>query len=264
MTRTAPHLSQLQAAANWRSVDLISDLHLQASESATFEVWQRYMANTPADAVLILGDLFEVWVGDDAVSESPFLQSCAQVLHSAAQRLYLGLMHGNRDFLIGDTFVQSCQGHWLNDPTVLRWGSQAWLLSHGDALCLADVDYQQFRSQVRSSQWRSEFLKQTLGERQAVARDMRNQSEARQRAGTTQVYADADSAMCQSWLKHADARTLIHGHTHQPADHVLGLNDAGQRLARCVLSDWDAAAQPARAQVLRLFDSGLHQRIDLM
>ena len=102
MTLTAPPVSQLQAPATWRTVDLISDLHLQASEPETFAVWRRYMDHTPADAVLILGDLFEVWVGDDAVAQSPFLQSCAEVLKNAGQRRYLGLMHGNRDFLIGE------------------------------------------------------------------------------------------------------------------------------------------------------------------
>ncbi len=257
-------MSPLQAPASWRTVDLISDLHLQASEPSTFGVWQRYMDQTPADAVLILGDLFEVWVGDDAVAESPFLQSCATVLHSAGQRLYLGLMHGNRDFLIGESFVQDCHAHLLADPTALFFGASTWLLSHGDALCLADLDYQAFRSQVRSPQWRSDFLNQSLSERQAVARGIRNQSEARKRRGAAQVYADADTTMCHNWLTQANAQTLIHGHTHQPADHLLASHATGQPLARWVLSDWDADARPARAQVLRLFENGQHQRLNLI
>jgi len=268
MTSTAPPVSQLQAPATWRSVDFISDLHLQASEASTFEVWQRYMARTPADAVLILGDLFEVWVGDDAVAQNPFLQSCAAVLKSAGQRLYLGLMHGNRDFLMGESFVQDCHAHFLTDPTALHFGVKTWLLSHGDALCIADVDYQQFRSQVRTPQWRSDFLKQPLAERQAVARSIRNQSEARKQAGadtgSREVYADADSALSQSWLAQTGARTLIHGHTHQPAEHLLPHSAADPARARWVLSDWDAGAQPPRAQVLRLFESGQHARIDLI
>ena len=266
MTSTVTPVSQLQAPATWRTVDLISDLHLQASEASTFEVWQRYMAHTPADAVLILGDLFEVWVGDDAVAQNPFLQSCAEVLKNTGQRLYLGLMHGNRDFLIGESFVQDCHAHFLEDPTLLRLGQASWLLSHGDALCLADVAYQQFRSQVRTPEWRRDFLTQTLAQRQAVARGIRNQSEARKRTGTGyhEVYADADSALCQSWLAQAGANVLIHGHTHQPADHALPNDASGQALARWVLSDWDAGAQPPRAQVLRLYENGLQQRIDLI
>ena len=264
MTSTAPPVPQWQAPATWRTVDLISDLHLQASEPATFAVWQRYMAHTPADAVLILGDLFEVWVGDDAVAHSPFLRSCAQVLKSAGQRLTLGLMHGNRDFLIGETFVQDCHAHFLEDPTVLRFGAASWLLSHGDALCLADVAYQQFRRQVRTPQWRSEFLKQSLAQRQTVARGIRDESEARKRLGSSERYADADSTLCQSWLAQAGVHTLIHGHTHQAADHRLPGEASGPTQARWVLSDWDANAQPPRAQVLRLFENGQHERMDLI
>jgi UDP-2,3-diacylglucosamine hydrolase len=263
MTSTAPPVSQLHAPATWRTVDLISDLHLQASEPATFAVWQRYMDHTPADAVLILGDLFEVWVGDDAVAQSPFLQSCTKVLKSAGQRLVLGLMHGNRDFLIGASFVQDCHAHFLADPTVLRFGAVSWLLSHGDALCLADVAYQQFRRQVRTPEWRSDFLKHPLAHRLALARGIRDESEARKRLGSAQIYADADSTLCQSWLSAAGAHTLIHGHTHQPADHLLPCDASGQAHARWVLSDWDAGAQPARAQVLRLFENGQHQRLNL-
>ncbi len=264
MTLTAPPVSQLQAPATWRTVDLISDLHLQASEPETFAVWRRYMDHTPADAVLILGDLFEVWVGDDAVAQSPFLQSCAEVLKNAGQRRYLGLMHGNRDFLIGESFVQDCHAHFLDDPTLLRFGAASWLLSHGDALCLADVAYQQFRRQVRTPEWRSDFLKQSLAQRQAVARGIRNESEARKRLGSAERYADADSTLCQSWLTQAGAHTLIHGHTHQAADHRLPGDASGQAHARWVLSDWDANAQPPRAQVLRLFENGQHERMDLI
>ena len=268
MPLAEPPAMQLQAAADWRSVDIISDLHLQASESSTFDVWQRYMASTPADAVLILGDLFEVWVGDDAVPQSPFLQSCAKVLRSAGQRLYLGLMHGNRDFLIGKDFVHDCHAHLMDDPTVLRFGEAAWLLSHGDALCTADVQYQNFRRQVRAPEWRRAFLDQSLTERQAVARGIRNASEARKNASTHpasgQGYADADHALCHTWLAQAHAPTLIHGHTHHAADHALSLDAAGQPQTRMVLSDWDAAASPPRAQVLRLFEDGRHQRLSLL
>lgn len=257
-------MSQLLAPATWRTVDLISDLHLQASDAATFALWQRYMADTPADAVLILGDLFEVWVGDDAVADNPFLQSCAAVLNGAGQRLYLGVMHGNRDFLLGESFVHSCHAHLLPDPTLLRFGEAAWLLSHGDALCTDDTAYQAFRRQVRTAEWRDAFLAQPLAERQRIARGLRNDSEARKRASAPGDYADADTALTLQWLDHAAAPTLVHGHTHQPTDHVLPANAAGQSRSRCVLSDWDAQAQPPRAQILRLQANGEHRRIDLV
>jgi len=255
-----PAAPQLQAPAHWRSVDLISDLHLQAQEPETFKAWQAYMDGTPADAVLILGDLFEVWVGDDEVPNSPFLQACSEVLRRASTRLHLGIMHGNRDFLMGPAFMASCGAQLLNDPTLLRWGSNAWLLSHGDALCIGDTDYQQFRQEVRSPEWMARFLAQPLAERQAVARQLRTQSETRKSSGMG--FADADTALSLSWLRSAAASQLIHGHTHQAADHVM-TEDGQEPCTRSVLSDWDLRAQPPRAQVLRLTADGHQQRLPL-
>ena len=257
-----PQLAEINAPASWRTVDFISDLHLHASEPATFAAWQRYMQSTPADAVFILGDLFEVWVGDDAVnvsatdSQPPFEALCADVMQLAAQRLALFFMHGNRDFLVGDALMARCHAQLLHDPCTLAFAGQRWLLSHGDALCLNDEPYQQFRRVVRSAPWQADFLAKPLAERQAMARHMRQQSEASKQ--TTPSFADADTALSRQWLHETNAHTLIHGHTHQPADHVLGPAET-----RVVLSDWDASATPPRAQVLRLTASGL-QRIDLL
>jgi UDP-2,3-diacylglucosamine hydrolase len=253
-----PATSQLQAPAHWRSVDLISDLHLQAQEPETFEAWQTYMDTTPADAVLILGDLFEAWVGDDEVPTSPFLQVCRDALLSASTRLHLGIMHGNRDFLMGPAFMASCGAQLLHDPTVLRWGSHSWLLSHGDALCIDDTAYQKFRQQVRSPTWMASFLAQPLAERQAAARQMRSESQTHQ--SSSMGHADADTALSLSWLKSAAACHLIHGHTHQAADHVMTEDGQGSS-TRSVLSDWDLRTQPPRAQVLRLTADGRQQRL---
>ena len=248
-----PSWPVLQAPADWRHLDFISDLHLQASEPATFCVWQAYMQTTPADAVFILGDLFEVWIGDDVVTQpttgpdqvAGFETRCAQVLHAASQRLAIFFLHGNRDFLLGAAFARSCGMTLLDDPTVLDFAGQRWLLSHGDALCLDDTDYMKFRAQVRSVPWQQDFLAQPLAQRQEVARALRTQSEARKRSGAT--YADLDEPAVCDWLRAAHAGTLIHGHTHKPADHTLP-----HGLRRITLSDWDAAATPPRAEVLRL------------
>jgi UDP-2,3-diacylglucosamine hydrolase len=159
--------------------------------------------------------------------------------------------------------VQDCHAHFLQDPTALHFGATTWLLSHGDALCLADEAYQQFRSQVRTPEWCGAFLNKTLAERQAVARGIRDQSEALKRGGSAANYADADRLMSLSWLAQAQAQTLIHGHTHQPAEHVLAHDAQGVPCARWVLSDWDAGSVPPRAQVLRLFENGRHQRLNL-
>ena len=235
-----------------KSVDFISDLHLQASEPATFSAWQRYMQSTPADAVFILGDLFEVWVGDDLLEERGFEVQCAQVIKQTAARVPTFFMHGNRDFLVGNDLMTACNTTLLADPTVLSFNHQRWLLSHGDALCLDDVDYMQFRQQVRSADWQQAFLAKPLAERQAIARDLRQQSEARKESGAE--YADVDTNAARQWLQQAESATLIHGHTHKPAMH-----DMGDGLQRVVLSDWDAAATLPRAEVLRLSAQGLHR-----
>ncbi|MDQ3060857.1 MAG: UDP-2,3-diacylglucosamine diphosphatase [Pseudomonadota bacterium] len=260
---TVPPMAELMAPPAWRTVDFISDLHLSAGEPATFAAWQQYLQTTPADAVFMLGDLFEVWIGDDvldsgalAPGSTSFEHRCAQTLRQAAERLDLFFMHGNRDFLVGQRFMDRCRATLLADPTVLTFAGQRWLLSHGDALCLDDVDYLKFRQQVRSPVWQSAFLAKPLAQRQAIARHMREQSQAHQQGG--QDYADVDRAAARQWLQAAGAATLIHGHTHKPAAH-----DLGDGLSRLVLSDWDAQAPTPRADALRLSAAGL-QRIALL
>lgn len=244
---------ELTAEPTWQAVDFISDLHLHASERPTFNAWRHYMQATPADAVFILGDLFEVWVGDDVLKERGFEHQCEQVIEQTASRVPIFFMHGNRDFLVGNGLMTACNITLLTDPTVISFNHQRWLLSHGDALCLDDTDYMAFRQQVRSSSWQKTFLAKPLAERQAVARGLREQSEARKQSGVE--YADVCDQAAQQLLLEANASTLIHGHTHKPATH-----DLGNGLQRVVLADWDALAKPARAEVLRLSSTGL-QRI---
>jgi UDP-2,3-diacylglucosamine hydrolase len=252
---TVPTMGRLTAPAAWQTVDLISDLHLQASEIATFEAWRDYMARTPADAVLILGDLFEVWVGDDAAAQDPFLQSCAKALDQATQRLHVAFMPGNRDFLVGPDFLGRCGVDLLTDPTLLELDAQRFLLSHGDALCLDDKPYQAFRLQARSAQWQQTFLAKPLTERQEFARSLRALSESQKHVGMG--FADADTDMSLFWLMQAQADRLIHGHTHQPSDHALGTAQ------RHVLSDWSLDHPPMRAQVFRLQRDGRSERLNL-
>lgn len=259
------HSSSIKAAAHWRAIDVISDLHLQASQSATFTVWQHYMAHTQADALFILGDLFEVWVGDDITHapddpEGAFALQCQQILKKTSTRVPVYFMHGNRDFLLGQDFAKASGMTLLADPTVLDFDRQRWLLSHGDALCLDDVDYQQFRQQVRSDAWCIAFLAKPLAQRQAIAHDLRAQSETRKISGAS--YADVDAALALQWLDAAQASTLIHGHTHHPADHTLDRRN-DKAIRRLVLSDWDADATPPRLQVLRLRTGFAPERLTL-
>jgi UDP-2,3-diacylglucosamine hydrolase len=245
-----PLLSQpvpcVQAPLHWQRIDFISDLHLDASEPNTFDAWTQHMAHTSADALFILGDLFEVWVGDD--TQEPFALQCLAVIKATAHRIPVYFMCGNRDFLVGSHLLNATGMQALSDPTLLELGSaidaapSRILLSHGDALCLDDHNYLAFRAQVRQPQWQAAFLAKPLAERQAYARSVRNQSEALKQSHTG--YVDVDTQAATAWLKTTDAQVLLHGHTHQPATH-----DLGNHLSRWVLSDWHADSQPPRLEV---------------
>jgi UDP-2,3-diacylglucosamine hydrolase len=250
----APWQDRVIAPSQWRVIDFISDLHLHAGDPATFRAWRGYLAHTGADAVFMLGDLFEVWVGDDMLGSGnhdargevdDFALACAEVLRQSATRRPQYFMCGNRDFLVGEKMLRACGLQGLADPCVLEFAGTRWLLSHGDALCLEDTEYQVFRRMVRARQWQSDFLAQPLAQRQAIARQLRAQSEQHKQAHPAPSVVDTDLASL--WLHQAGAPTLIHGHTHQPADHALA--DGRQRW---VLSDWDLHADLPRAQVLRL------------
>jgi UDP-2,3-diacylglucosamine hydrolase len=157
----------------------------------------------------------------------------------------LYILCGNRDFLMGPQLMAACGSCALDDPTVLSFADQRWLLTHGDAWCLDDTAYMQFRTQVRSQVWQQSFLSKPLAERMEIARSLRAQSEARKQTQTT--YADIDTSAAAMQLESAQARHAIHGHTHRPARHTLKRGSE-----RLVLSDWDLTANPPRAEVLRL------------
>lgn len=242
------------APGRWQQVDLLSDLHLGPDTPATLARLRRHLADTPAQAVLLLGDIFEVWVGDDARQEH-FEAGVVRMLREASNRLDLFFMHGNRDFLVGADMLAACGMTALPDPTVLAAFGQRWLLVHGDAQCLDDTAYQAFRRQVRSPEWQAQLLAQPLEARQALGRQMRAGSRAAQ---AEQLMAtDLDAEACRALLREAGAATMIHGHTHRPA-----LHDLGDGLQRVVLSDWDFDATPPRGDVIRLSAAGL-QRLPL-
>jgi len=243
---------EILAPPTWRAIDFISDLHLSEETPRTFEAWARYLVDTTAEAVLILGDLFEAWIGDDARVEG-FEARGAAVLREAASRRMVGFMVGNRDFLLGRAMLDACGVAPLDDPTVISAFGARVLLVHGDALCLGDVEYQQFRAIVRGEEWQSDFLSRPLEERRAMARAMRAESERRKTEGGPWYDVDGEAAV--GALKSARATTLVHGHTHRPASEAL----APDRW-RHVLSDWDLdSADPPRAEVLRWDASGFHR-----
>lgn len=252
-----PVFFELVAGPHWRAIEFISDLHLGEHTPVTFRTFEHHLLNTDAQAVLLLGDVFEVWVGDDAAS-SGFELRCAHLLQAAAGRLHCAFMAGNRDFLVGPGLLQRCGVQELPDPTVLVAFGTRTLLSHGDALCLADVDYQRFRAMVRTPQWRADFLAQPLAARREQARRLRDASEARKRGSSPQDYADVDATLALQWLRAAAAPVLVHGHTHRPGSGPLGPSAAP---LRHVLSDWDLEdPDRPRAEVLRLTPQGFERR----
>lgn len=248
-----PQFWEFEAPAAWRSIDFVSDLHLQAGQPRTTMALASHLRGTPADAVFILGDLFETWVGDDA-RQGAFEASVADVLKDAAARLSVAFMAGNRDFLLGAGFLQECGVMALPDPTVLVAFGQRLLLTHGDALCLGDTAYQRFRSEVRTEHWRQTFLARPLGERRTLAAHMRKASAEHQRARPSESAADVEPAAAVQWMHEAATPVLVHGHTHRPATEEIAPG-----FTRMVLTDWELDRTPARCGVLRLSGSGFER-----
>lgn len=257
-----PKFDELVAPANWDTVEFISDLHLSETQPKTFLAWKHYMESTTASAVFILGDLFEAWIGDDVVrsdinattDDLNFEEQCAQVLQAVGQRLDLYLMHGNRDFLMCNRLMLHCHATLLNDPTVLTFEEQRVLLTHGDQLCLSDTQYLTYRSVVRRPEWRSEQLSKPIALRKELARQMRLQSDQAQQilgaASRNSYLVDIDEPAAVDWLLAAQAKTLIHGHTHQPQNHSLP-SPQNPSLLRIVLSDWNMDHDNKKAEILR-------------
>jgi UDP-2,3-diacylglucosamine hydrolase len=238
------------APAHWRAIDFLSDLHLAENTPRVFQAWAAHLRHTRADAVFILGDLFEVWIGDD-MAERGFEARCVEVLTEAAQARTIAFMPGNRDFLVGDAMLEASGVMRLADPTLVLAFDDRVLASHGDALCVGDTAYQRYRAVVRSPGLQRAFAALPLSVRRSIGNAMRAKG-GRGRGQREPGFVDVDAGTALEWTRSAGAATLVHGHTHAPASHSLG---AG--VVRHVLSDWhiDDGA-PLRAEVLRWQASG--------
>lgn len=245
---------RFEAPAAWSALEFLSDVHLHSGAPRTFEAWRAQMLGSTADAIFILGDLFEVWVGDDARGDA-FEIACVDVLRAAAAQRWVGFMAGNRDFLLGAATLRHCGLAELPDATVLHAFGRRLVLTHGDALCLADTDYLRFRAQVRDARWQAEFLARPLDERRRVARGMRDASTAHQAQRAPALWADVDAAAALQLLQACGSDTLIHGHTHRPGQVALS-----PTATRHVLGDWDFDGPAPRGSVLRLSAAGLEVR----
>jgi len=239
-----------------------SDMHLDDRHPALVERFLTELAArlqaTPASGstLFLLGDLFEYWIGDDAVG--PAAQRLAALLHGfAGQGGQVFLMHGNRDFLIDSplpgqpgytTYSQRCGATLLADPTVVEIAGQRVLLSHGDPLCTDDVPYQQWRAQCRQPAWQAALLARSVPERIALAQSLRQQSAQQQQSAA--VLADVNRDAVNAAMDAHDCQVLVHGHTHRPALHRWS-HPRGQR-TRWVLSDWTEgnASTPPRGHVM--------------
>jgi UDP-2,3-diacylglucosamine hydrolase len=229
-----------------------SDMHLDDREPATADAFFEALAGHGAKAthLFLLGDLFEAWVGDDDPSEVG--QRLARALSSASaagKRVYL--MRGNRDFLLdaplstrsgpaggAAPFSQRCGASMLTDPSVVSLFGVATMLSHGDALCTDDLDYQAFRAESRSARWQGEFLAQPLARRIEAARAMRERSRTEKGAKSDELM-DVNAGAVENAMREAGVALLIHGHTHRPARHAW--TSGGATLERWVLPDWVGA-----------------------
>ena len=230
----------------------ISVLHLSSEHPHSAQLFLQFAAGKAAhaEALYILGDLFEYWAGDDDLDE-PFHQSICSALRAlATQGTRIYIMHGNRDFLMDQKLAAACHAALLPDPTLLDLYGTPTLLSHGDALCTDDAAYQQFRRVVRGTDWRTQFLAQPLAQRKAQIEQLRTQSEAQKRIKTMDIMDVNCDAVNELLRQHRYPR-LIHGHTHRPAKHLHHLD--GHSCERWVLGDWDSG-KPA---ILRCDSSGI-------
>ena len=214
----------------------ISDLHLDESRPGIVEQFERFLDEVVpgADALYILGDLFEYWVGDDALAQ-PFPARIAERLKAASSRIPIRFMHGNRDFIAAAGFAAGTGMVLIADPTEIDLYGTRTLLMHGDTLCTGDATYQAFRRQVRDPKWQAAALARPIAERIAIAQDLRVKSEGAKQGKAMAIMDVAPEAVEQAF-RESGCTQMIHGHTHRPARHVHHVD--GVERVRWVLADW--------------------------
>ena len=217
----------------------ISDLHLASERPRILEQFFDFVSGPArnAEALYVLGDLFEYWVGDDDLDD-PLNRSVAQAfaeLASAGTAVHL--MRGNRDVLVGGDFAQRSGVHLLDDPTLVDIHGTPTLLMHGDTLCTDDVEYQKFRAYAHDARNQARFLAQPIAARHAHLAGLRRQSESAKQDKTAEIM-DVNTGAVEAALRAANYPRLIHGHTHRPARHVHVVD--GRACERWVLGDWYA------------------------
>lgn len=231
----------------------ISDLHLPVSASPLREAFARFLAGPArqASALYILGDLFEVWIGDDAgLAEYGVERACLRALTGAGVPVHF--QHGNRDFLVGGDFAAATGVQLLPDPLKLDLGGVPTLISHGDRWCTDDVGYQRWRRFSRNRTAQAVYRRLPRGWRERIAGGVRNQSDAGKQSKPVTIMDVNDATVRRAFSEHGVAR-IIHGHTHRPAEHAYDID--GRRCERIVLADW----HPGRCEALRVDDDSVQR-----
>ncbi len=211
----------------------ISDIHLSDNNSELTNAFKKFLNESKeiCTHLFILGDLFEVWIGDD--DNSPYHQEIKkELLNFTTNGPKTFFMHGNRDFLIGQSFADETGIEILTDPHTININGLETILSHGDFLCTDDVDYINFRNMVRSDKWKHDFLSKDLDERNAIANSLRNESKNATSEKSLEI-TDVNLETLNTFLEENNPDIFIHGHTHRPAIH----NEESS--VRIVLGDWD-------------------------
>ncbi len=216
----------------------LSDMHLDPSRPDMIQLFIRFLMEhgSRAREVYLLGDIFEAWIGDDAVpADHPVLKAMRQLSDSGVP---VFVMRGNRDFLLGDAFAETTGATLLDDPTAIELDGETVLLMHGDLLCTDDVEYQQFRAMVNDPRWQAGFLAKSIPERLELAKQARSESSSRntQLAGERQEIMDVTPQTVIDTMRAHGVRRLIHGHTHRPDIHHFEID--GEPAVRIVLGDW--------------------------
>ncbi len=218
-----------------KPVLLLSDLHLGADTVEHNAVFARLMRSAAGrfEAIYLLGDLFDAWVGDD--DDQPFVAEAADAIAAAARQGPVHFVHGNRDFLLGAEFARRCGMTRLEELTRIPLAGTDTLLLHGDSLCTDDVAYQTFRRTSRAPAWQAAMLAQPLAVRRQLAAQARQQSREHQ-AGSMEAILDVNPGAVEDLFRRTGATRMIHGHTHRPARHFLDVD--GRTVERLVLGDW--------------------------
>lgn len=214
----------------------ISDLHLDESRPQIVELFEQFLRGEARSAagLYILGDLFESWIGDD--DDRPLAGTVATALHGLVTHgVPIFFIHGNRDFLLGGDYARRAGMTLLDDPQVIDLDGERVLIMHGDTLCTDDVEYQKFRTLVRDARWQQQFLARPLSERRAFAAQARGESRKHTAAAKPEIM-DVNPAAVVATMHTHGVRRLIHGHTHRPGLHRLGVDR--QAAERIVLGDW--------------------------